>query len=111
MMSTGRRKTPRRITRSRRGGRQGAEPESGALPGNIVITPGGAADAARTPRISARSYAEVVLGNGAPPQYSQRPDSLVEARRSCANDLRQKINERFARTPADRADGGLHAVL
>jgi len=95
IMSTGRRKTPAQdypllgavVAKA-------LENEESALPGNIVITPGGAGRAADSAYLGPK-YASVVLGNGKPPQFSQPPDGN-EAASLCANDLRRKINDRFA---------------
>jgi hypothetical protein len=74
IMSTGRRKTPAQdypllgavVAKA-------LENEESALPGNIVITPGGAGRAADSAYLGPK-YASVVLGNGKPPQFSQPPD-------------------------------------
>ncbi|MGI8602983.1 MAG: DUF1501 domain-containing protein [Verrucomicrobiales bacterium] len=67
-----------------------------SLPGHIVITPGGGGGRNADSAYLGPKYASVVLGNGKPPQYSQRPDGLAENSVMCANDLRRKLNDRFA---------------
>ena len=37
-----------------------------------------------------------MLGNGQPPQYTERPASLAENASVCANDLRRSLDQRFA---------------
>jgi len=66
-----------------------------AMPGHIVITPGGGGRNADSAYLGPR-YASVVLGNGKPPQFSERPQGLAEDASICANDLRRKVNDRFA---------------
>ena len=96
IMSTGRRKSPAQeypvlgavIARA-------LDAEAGALPGNIIITPGGSGRSVDSAYLGPR-YSSVVLGNGNPPQFSQRPESLSENASICANDLRRKVNDRFA---------------
>lgn len=96
IMSTGRRRTPAQeypllgavVAKA-------LDNERSALPGNIVITPGGAGRGADSAYLGPK-YASVVLGNGKPPQFSQPPDGANETASLCANDLRRKINDRFA---------------
>lgn len=96
IMSTGRRRTPAQeypllgavVAKA-------LDNERSALPGNIVITPGGAGRGADSAYLGPK-YASVVLGNGKPPQFSQPPDGANENASLCANDLRRKINDRFA---------------
>jgi hypothetical protein len=66
-----------------------------SLPGHIIITPNGSGRNADSAYLGPK-YGSVVLGNGKPPQYSQRPDGLPETASMCANDLRRKVNDRFA---------------
>jgi uncharacterized protein (DUF1501 family) len=60
-----------------------------------VITPGGAGRGADSAYLGPK-FSSVVLGNGKPPQFSQPPDGAKEEASMCANDLRRKINDRFA---------------
>jgi hypothetical protein len=85
-----------------------ADPEMGAviakaldtadrsLPGHIVISPGGGGGRNADSAYLGPKYASVVLGNGKPPQFVERPGSLAENAVLCANDLRRRINDRFA---------------
>jgi hypothetical protein len=96
-MSTGRRKTPAQnypvigavVAKA-------LDAENSALPGHIVITPGGGGGRNPDSAYLGPRYSSVTLGNGAPPQFSQRPDSVSENASMCANDLRRKVNDRFA---------------
>lgn len=67
-----------------------------ALPGHIVISPGGGGGRNADSAYLGPKYASVVLGNGNPPQHSQRPDGLAENCVLCANDIRRRLNDRFA---------------
>jgi uncharacterized protein (DUF1501 family) len=67
-----------------------------SLPGHIVITPGGGGGRNADSAYLGPKFASVVLGNGKPPQFSQRPDGLAENAVMCANDVRRKLNDRFA---------------
>ncbi|MEP6956458.1 MAG: DUF1501 domain-containing protein [Chthoniobacterales bacterium] len=97
IMSTGRRKTPAQdYPQLGAVVAKALDSENGALPGNIVITPGGGGGRNADSAYLGPRYSSVVLGNGAPPQFSQRPESLSENASICANDLRHKINDRFA---------------
>jgi uncharacterized protein (DUF1501 family) len=96
LMSTGRRKAPAQeypvlgavVAKALDSG-------NSALPGHIVITPGGAGRGADSAYLGPK-FSSVVLGNGKPPQFSQPPENLREDASICANDLRRKINDRFA---------------
>jgi uncharacterized protein (DUF1501 family) len=74
-------------------------PGDNTLPGYIHITPRGEGgfgkqDAAFLgPR-----FASVVLGDGKPPANLSRPDSLTEAAEKQRNDLRERLNKRFAQS-------------
>jgi hypothetical protein len=67
-----------------------------SLPGHIVISPGGGGGRSADSAYLGPKYASVVLGNGNPPQFVERPGSLAENAVMCANDLRRRINDRFA---------------
>ena len=67
-----------------------------SLPGHIVISPGGGGGRSADSAYLGPKYASIVLGNGNPPQYMERPKSLAEDAVLCANDLRRKVNDRFA---------------
>jgi len=97
LMVTGRRQAPAQ-----------AHPELGAvvaraleepgrsLPGHIVVSPGGGGGRNADSAYLGPKYASIVLGNGKPPQFCERPAGLSENAALCANDFRRKINDRFA---------------
>ncbi len=98
IMDTGRRKTPAQdypvlgavVARALDAN------SGGALPGHIVISPGGGGGRNADSAYLGPKYGSVTLGGGKPPQYSERPASLAEDASICANDLRRKVNDRFA---------------
>ncbi len=98
IMSTGRRKTPALeypalgAVVAKALDRDGTD----ALPGHIVISPGGGGGRNADSAYLGPRYGSVTLGGGKPPQFSERPESLAEASSQCANDLRRKVNDRFA---------------
>ncbi len=69
---------------------------AGALPGHIVISPGGAGGRNADSAYLGPKYGSVALGGGKPPQFSERPPGLIEDASICANDIRRKVNDRFA---------------
>ncbi|MEO8353258.1 MAG: DUF1501 domain-containing protein, partial [Chthoniobacteraceae bacterium] len=98
IMSTGRRKTPALeypalgAVVAKALDRDGTD----ALPGHIVISPGGGGGRNADSAYLGPRYGSVTLGGGKPPQFSERPESLAESSSRCANDLRRKVNDRFA---------------
>src|SRR5678815_5286735 len=97
IMSTCRRKTPAQdypvlgavVAKS-------LDPGDSALPGHIGITPGGGGGRNADSAYLGPKFASVMLGNGKPPQFSERQKGLAEEASTCANDLRRKVNDRFA---------------
>ena len=67
-----------------------------SLPGHIVITPGGGGGRNADSAYLGPKYASLVLGNGQPPQHTERPGSLAENAALCANDIRRAQDRRFA---------------
>jgi Protein of unknown function (DUF1501) len=67
-----------------------------SLPGHIVISPGGGGGRNSDSAWLGPKYSSIVLGNGNPPQHTARPESLAENSVMCDNDLRRKVNDRFA---------------
>jgi uncharacterized protein (DUF1501 family) len=98
LMSTGRKKTPAQdypalgAVMAKALDRDGA----GALPGHIVISPNGGGGRTADSAYLGPKYGSVTLGGGKPLQYTERPASLAEEASKCANDLRRKVNDRFA---------------
>ncbi|HUF60605.1 MAG TPA: DUF1501 domain-containing protein [Verrucomicrobiales bacterium] len=69
---------------------------SSALPGHIKIVPGGGGGRSADSAYLGPRYASVVLGNGNPPQHTERPESLTEDVFQCRSELRQSVDDRFA---------------
>ncbi len=70
-------------------------PEESALPGHIVITPGGGGGRGNDAAYLGPKYSSIVLGNGNPPQYTTRPGNLTEPMDELRNEFRRRVNERF----------------
>ena len=98
VMSTGRHKTPAQdypvlgAVMAKALDRNGG----GALPGHIVISPKGGGGRSADSASLGPKYGGVTLNEGKPLQFSERPAGLAEAASICANDLRRKVNDRFA---------------
>jgi uncharacterized protein (DUF1501 family) len=73
--------------------------EDAALPGYIHITPGGGGNFnKKDATFLGPKYASVSVSDGKPPANLFRPTSLTEAADAQREALRQKLNERFARS-------------
>jgi hypothetical protein len=96
MMLTGRRQTPA-ADYPQLGAvcAKAVAPEDGALPGHIVITPGGGGGRGNDSAYLGPRYSSVALGNGKPPQNTTRPDKLTEDMDVTRNDFRKRLNDRF----------------
>ena len=70
-------------------------PEDGALPGHIVITPGGGGGRGNDSAYLGPKYASIHLGNGKPPQYTTRPGQLSESMDAARHEFRRRVNDRF----------------
>src|SRR5262249_15671248 len=69
--------------------------EDGALPGHIVITPGGGGGRGNDAAYLGPKYSSIYLGNGNPPQYTKRPENISGITDRSRNDFRRRVNERF----------------
>jgi len=98
IMSTGRRKTPAQDYPALGAvvARALDRDSSSALPGHIVIAPNGGGGRSADSAYLGPKYGSVTLGGAKPLQYSERPAGLAEEASICANDLRRKVNDRFA---------------
>jgi uncharacterized protein (DUF1501 family) len=97
MMFTGRRETP--ATDYPRLGAVAAKTlslENASLPGHIQITPGGAGGRSNDAAYLGPKYASISLGNGKPPQYTARPDSITEASDQQRQAFRRMANDQFS---------------
>ena len=70
-------------------------PEESALPGHILITPGGGGGRGNDAAYLGPRYSSIALGNGKPPQNTTRPGQVTEAMDVARNDVRKRINDRF----------------
>ncbi len=70
-------------------------PENYALPGHILITPGGGGGRSNDAAYLGPKYASVQLGNGNPPQNSVLPDTVTVEHDRSRQDFRRRQNERF----------------
>jgi len=70
-------------------------PSESALPGHIVITPGGAGGRGNDAAYLGPKYSSIHLGNGNPPQNTARPENMTEASDVARQDFRRQLNERF----------------
>ncbi|MBC8114760.1 MAG: DUF1501 domain-containing protein, partial [Candidatus Saccharimonas sp.] len=69
--------------------------ESSGLPGHIQITAGNGSSRANDAAYLGPKYAGLLLGNGAPPQNTLRPDAIAQAADEQRNAMRRAANERF----------------
>lgn len=67
-----------------------------ALPGHIIISPTGSGGRSADSAYLGPKYGSVSLNGGKAPQYTERPAALAEEASICANDIRRKLNDRFA---------------
>lgn len=70
-------------------------PEDYALPGHILITPGGGGGRSNDAAYLGPKYASVQMGNGQPPQNTVLPDSITVEADASRQDFRRRLNERF----------------
>ena len=72
-------------------------PEDYALPGHIVISPGGGGGRNNDASYLGPRYASVQLGGGKPPQNSTLPDNISVESDASRQEFRRRLNERFLR--------------
>jgi hypothetical protein len=70
-------------------------PQDSALPGHIVITPGGGGGRGNDSAYLGPMYSSIALGNGNPPQHTTRPGQVTEPMDAARNDFRKRGNDRF----------------
>jgi hypothetical protein len=96
MMFTGRRQTPAaNFPRLGAVAARALTPIDDALPGHIQITPGGGGGRSNDSAYLGPRYSSISLGNGKPPQYTARPESLDDAADQQRHEFRRRANERF----------------
>lgn len=96
MMLTGRRQTPSaNFPQIGAVAARSLTPADPALPGHILITPGGSGGRGNDSAYLGPKYSSIQLGNGNPPQNTTRPESITEASDTARQDFRRRVNERF----------------
>jgi len=97
MMQTGRRQTPA-ADYPYLGAvcAKALSPESMSLPGHIMITPGGGGGRSNDAAYLGPKYSSVVLGNGNPPQNSNRRADIPESADAARQAFRRQANDHFA---------------
>jgi hypothetical protein len=65
------------------------------LPGHIHITPGGGGGRSNDAAYLGPEFASISLGNGAPPQFTERQKALTESADWQRNEFRRRADERF----------------
>jgi hypothetical protein len=70
-------------------------PADSSLPGYILITPGGGGGRGNESAYLGPKYSSVQLGNGKPPQNTERPEKLTEASEAARQNFRRHINDQF----------------
>ncbi|MDP6444189.1 MAG: DUF1501 domain-containing protein, partial [Pirellulaceae bacterium] len=96
MMFHGRRQTPGvQLPKLGAVAARALSPEGNSLPGHIVVTNGGGGGRGNDAAYLGPKYASMALGNGKPPQNSERPKDLTEQVDQQRNNFRRKANERF----------------
>jgi hypothetical protein len=96
LMQTGRRQTPAAdYPQIGAVAAKALSPEGTALPGHIVITPGGGGGRGNDSAYLGPRYASITLGNGNPPQNMVRPEQFNDSAEALRHDFRRRVNERF----------------
>lgn len=96
LMMTGRRQSPAAdYPRIGAVAAKALAPEEASLPGHIMITPGGGGGSGNDAAYLEPQFSSVVLGNGQPPQYTARPETIGEPSDLSRNEFRRRANERF----------------
>jgi hypothetical protein len=96
MMLTGRRQTPAaNFPQIGAVAAKSLTPAGSALPGHILITPGGSGGRGNDSAYLGPKYSSIYLGNGNPPQNTVRPENIAEASDAARQDFRRSVNERF----------------
>uniref|UniRef100_A0A7C4QSF2 DUF1501 domain-containing protein n=1 Tax=Schlesneria paludicola TaxID=360056 RepID=A0A7C4QSF2_9PLAN len=70
-------------------------PETSALPGHILVTPGGGGGRNNDASYLGPKYASIVLGGGKPPQNTERPEGLSEAADASRQAFRKQLDAQF----------------
>jgi len=96
LMLTGRRQTPAaNFPQFGAVAAKAIAPDEGALPGYILITPGGGGGRGNESAYLGPRYSSVQLGNGNPPQNTTLPEKVTAHSDAARQTLRRHVNERF----------------
>jgi len=96
LMQTGRRQTPAaEYPQIGAVAAKALAPDNNALPGHIVITPGGGGGRGNDSAYLGPKYSSICLGNGSPPQNMARPGQFNDQTEAARHDFRRRVNERF----------------
>ena len=96
LMLTGRRQTPAaEYPQIGAVAAKALTPSDSALPGHIVVTPGGGGGRGNDSAYLGPKFSSIHLGNGNPPQNTTRPENITEASEAARQEIRRRINERF----------------
>src|SRR3982751_1065056 len=96
MMMTGRRQTPAgEYPQIGAVAAKALKPANTSLPGHILITPGGGGGRGNDAAYLGPKYASVQLGNGNPPQNTERPKGISPGSEAARQDFRRHVNENF----------------
>ncbi|MFO1066690.1 MAG: DUF1501 domain-containing protein [Pirellulales bacterium] len=66
-----------------------------ALPGHIVVTPGGGGGRGNEAAYLGPQYSSISLGGDKPPQYSAKPDNITDEAEQRRHAFRERINSEF----------------
>ncbi len=97
LMQTGRRRTPAGdFPRIGAVAAKALNDPSRSLPGHIVISAGGSGGRSNDAAYLGPQFASISMGNGKPPQNTDRPSAVTEVSERQRHAFRRRANERFA---------------
>jgi len=97
LMQTGRRRTPAGdFPRIGAVAAKALNDPTKSLPGHIVISAGGSGGRSNDAAYLGPEFASISMGNGRPPQNTDRPDGVSETSELQRHSFRRRANERFA---------------
>ena len=86
-------------------------PDESALPGHIIITPGGGGGRGNDAAYLGPKYSSIALGNGNPPQNTTRPGQVTEPMDAARNDFRKTGERPVPEPPPHGRHRGLRLLL
>jgi len=97
MMFTGRRRTPAGdFPRLGAVAAKALNDPQNSLPGHIVISAGGGGGRSNDAAYLGPEFASISMGNGKPPQHTDRPAGITDTSESQRHAFRRRANDRFA---------------